>query len=401
MKFLAVTPLANKFMDRLPVRLTCFGLLAISLFLFPSCGDDSSPVDIGDSVFIPPDTPEEFIERLVSAYNRRDLDSYAALLHEDFVFEGFDPDSPKAPMNWNRNRELAIARNMFEGSETLDGRTVQSINLDLNVKFLEEIESDDPDETWYSVLLAVDLKVFALNQGEDGFTNYIVFSDAEFILRQNSEGNVSAGRQIDHGSIDGKRNDSGATEEFTWTAVKSVFRWSKADVNAYFGTFASSYSQRDSVSYSSLLADSYTFELLDEDPDDTEPPQFWDLAEELVITGRMFSGWENPAGATVQTIRLTIDPRSIDLLSDPDEAGPGEITLRVLARINMDVSVIDQGGNGFTRYIVFSDQDWTLHAAPGGDLAATNQTDREPIAKSTMPGATEESSWGAVKGLFR
>ncbi len=371
----------------------------LTVFLFTSCGDDGSPVEIGDPV-IGPATPEAFMDSLASALARKDLDAYAALLHEDFVFEGLSFGEPKTPTTWDRIEELAILNNMFEGYESLDGFIVQTIDLDLVISSFEETESGVTGETWYSVEAAVDLTVFTASAGEDGFTNFIVRGDQDFVLRPNGTGGLSAGKQIDRGPFAAK-GAAPSTEESSWTAVKMLFRWSVVDVDAYFSAFVTSYTQKDSAAYASLLADSYVFELLDSDPDDANPAEFWDLEEELSIAGHMFSSWETSQGAAVQTISLAINPKTIKRTSDLFGIEMGEVTLNVETRVELTVFVIDQGVDGFTNYIVFSDQDWTLHAAPGSDLAATYQVDLEPIGSSVVPRGTEETSWGDVKNLFR
>ncbi len=67
-----------------------------------------------------PATPDELIIRLGQAYAERNLDAYAALLADDFVFSmracGVnDLGRRSTDTMWGREEELTIARRMFSG----------------------------------------------------------------------------------------------------------------------------------------------------------------------------------------------------------------------------------------------------------------------------------------------
>ncbi len=86
-------------MRRLPV--TSLLLLFASLLIAP-------PV----SAACPPDSPEAVLDCLAQAYADRDLDLYASLLADDFVFEQTDMNA-----TWDRKQDLAATRRLFESPE--------------------------------------------------------------------------------------------------------------------------------------------------------------------------------------------------------------------------------------------------------------------------------------------
>ena len=99
-------------------RLGLVWIMAV-MFLLVSCSSDKTTV--------PEDkcpgrtTPENLILTLACAYHARDIDAYADLLHEDFIFEfipdiadslGLPPDSPW----WGRTADVAATKALFEDS---------------------------------------------------------------------------------------------------------------------------------------------------------------------------------------------------------------------------------------------------------------------------------------------
>jgi len=90
-----------------------------------------------DSLFYRPLDPDAWAEsgprlmlgRFIDAYSRRDLDAYAALLTEDFVFHfGDEEERALHPNGWGRDDEIASAEHLFHGTATRPAAT--SITLD-------------------------------------------------------------------------------------------------------------------------------------------------------------------------------------------------------------------------------------------------------------------------------
>ncbi len=147
--------------------------------------------------------------------------------------------------------------------------------------------------------------------------------------------------------------------------------------------FPKYYNQQDSLKYEQMLDDAYQFELLDKDPDDTDPPEFWDKEEELAIAGHMFNGWETNQGATVQSINLDLNLKTTgeDNTNWPDKPA-NETWFLSIAAVDLKVFVLDQGADGFTNFIVFSDQEFVTRPDPqdNAQWVVYRQTDREAIA---------------------
>ena len=90
-----------------------------------------------DSLFYRPLDPDAWAEsgprlllgRFIDAYSRRDLDAYAALLANDFVFHfGDEEERALHPDGWGRDDEIASAEHLFHGTAARPAAT--SITLD-------------------------------------------------------------------------------------------------------------------------------------------------------------------------------------------------------------------------------------------------------------------------------
>ncbi len=197
-----------------PRSLVLLLLFAIPL-VFAGCNGDDVVAPTGDD---DDDPPKErlTVDALLTDffpkyYNQRDSTKYAEMLHPDYQFclLDRDPDDSEPAECWDRDEELAIAGHMFHGWETNQGAVVQSINLDISLKTTGEDNTMWPDkpagETWFLSIAAIDLKVFVLDQGADGFTNFIVFSDQEFVTAPdpNDEEQWVIYRQTDREAIAG------------------------------------------------------------------------------------------------------------------------------------------------------------------------------------------------------
>ena len=167
--------------------------------------------------------------------------------------------------------------------------------------------------------------------------------------------------------------------------------------------FENAYNTQDSIAYAAMLDTLYEFELLPDDPGDPLNMETWDLADELRIAGRMFSGWTNADGIRVIGIDLNIALQgkvpSTDLFQD--QPG-GQVWYKAIAEVDLTVITHDPNandGSGITNREVNSNQDFIVRPDPNspGLWVIRRQVDREPISKY----GTEEASWSEIKSLFK
>jgi hypothetical protein len=162
------------------------------------------------------------------------------------------------------------------------------------------------------------------------------------------------------------------------------------------------------VHYASLLDSRYTFEFLPQDVDPGKPEPVLDLSEELGIAGRMFKGREGEDGVKVRSIGLELTVKTLAVDNTPYPEKPaGETWYRSIAGVSLRV-VADYpsstDGSDITNFAVNSDQIFVLRPDPAhaGRFLVVRQTDQAPIHKKAEGGAaTEGTSWGSVKSLWR
>jgi len=168
--------------------------------------------------------------------------------------------------------------------------------------------------------------------------------------------------------------------------------------------FTAAYTSMDSAAYEEALDASYQFQLLPEDVDPDNPDQaWWDKTTEMIIAGNMFSGRPNGDGQEVRLINLALDERLTVVDNTPYQEKPeGETWYKVMADVDLVVTVEDPSDQeGITNYVVYSEQIFVCRPdlSDGEKWVIFRQLDQPFINKNE--GGTEESSWGAVKDLFR
>ena len=166
--------------------------------------------------------------------------------------------------------------------------------------------------------------------------------------------------------------------------------------------FEEAYNSRDSSAFAALLDSSYTFWNIVEEIDGVwYPGQWWDLDEELMIGGRMFSGWANENAASVQsiTLDLIISSNTVDTTAYPGKP-EGETWYRIITSVDMIIVVDDpESCDGIMNYIVLCNQIFVVRPDPANEgLWVIYRQEDQHFANK---GVTEETNWGAVKGLFR
>jgi hypothetical protein len=113
-------------------------LLGFVLVGFSGCADEEilQPLDYISKV--KSNTPERLMENFALAYGKRDLEMYAQLLNEDFLYT-FHPDSAKrlgpSYKFFTREDELITAKNMFSGEPVVNSRG-QIVAAITDIKFV-------------------------------------------------------------------------------------------------------------------------------------------------------------------------------------------------------------------------------------------------------------------------
>ena len=174
-------------------------------------------------------------------------------------------------------------------------------------------------------------------------------------------------------------------------------------------TFEDAYNRQDSVAYEAMLDERYEFENLPADPGDPLNVLTWNHADEMRITGRMFSGWTNANGVKVLDITIDItflgDAVSTAVYEDQPE---GETWHKAITEVDLLVVTQDPNssdGSGIVNRVVYCNQDFIVRPDRDdpGSWVIRYQKDQPPITKTgfaTYEAATAETTWGGVKGLF-
>ncbi len=170
--------------------------------------------------------------------------------------------------------------------------------------------------------------------------------------------------------------------------------------------FPEVYSNRKYDAYAKMLDSRYQFRKLADFPGQFDNERIWDRDEELSIARVMFDGTANANRQSVESITLNINVGSTTPSDHADEPG-NEEWFDVVAIVDMTVVISDptqDDGTGILNLLVDSNQNFvvTEDADSPGDWVVVRQEDRSSIEKSVPgDGATEETSWGAIKDLFR
>jgi hypothetical protein len=157
--------------------------------------------------------------------------------------------------------------------------------------------------------------------------------------------------------------------------------------------FVNAYVEMDSASYASLLDSSYTFELLDYEPDPDFPQGWWDRAEELAIAGNMFKGRSNPEGQFVADIDLALQIKSsvVDNTRYPEKP-EGEVWKKITTFVDLRVIADDpQDPSGTISFIVNSEQIFIVRPDPAhaSRYLVYRQIDQPSINKATPEARTD------------
>lgn len=152
-------------------------LLLLSLTVLAACDEDPAAPD-GDITRLPA-TRDEAVAHLATAYEQRNIDAMALVLHEDYVFT-FAVGSLYGT-TWNRTDEIAALERLFEGLTGLDPLTNQTLSgvVDIDVYQRTKLADWQADGADFTAPYEMGVR-FTLGDG----LRYTVWGEQNFRVRQ-------------------------------------------------------------------------------------------------------------------------------------------------------------------------------------------------------------------------
>lgn len=146
---------------RSPLSLSFLSIFSVLLVLPCAAG-----------AFCARESPESVLSCLVDVYETRDIDAYAELFTEDFVFQfGSDPE-----ISWGLDQELEAHRKLFSHPDIID------IKLELHGHDLRD--GDEPD-TWILTNVSMTLTVMQTHpESGEPMELHSVESDTIFYVKR-------------------------------------------------------------------------------------------------------------------------------------------------------------------------------------------------------------------------
>ena len=199
-----------------------------------SGGDEVYRVEIELAILAVHETMDDLLEELEAAWTEQDSAAYAWLLDSRFEFENWPEPGMDTGETWSVEEDLRIAGNMFALRANNDGRRVEGISLQFDLRSSTDLPADypgiPPGETWHEARALAELIVVVEDPtSADGFTNFVVVRDQVFIVRP-SPHMTGRYRIMRHEEQEPLRKNglSGppATEDASWGAIKNLWRQS-------------------------------------------------------------------------------------------------------------------------------------------------------------------------------
>jgi len=196
--------------------------------ILAGCSDD--PADPDDGAPELPTSADDLVTAFAAAYEAMDLEAYAFLLHEDYIFDpvaegGYWDFLPE----WDRAFELGIADNMFSGApgQNPDGSyraPIQGITIHTLLRQTEWAPVPVDDEHYTDAIYALfDAGlVFTLDGGENTMS---VFYDQELYVRAIDESRTKVDDVVRYqmaGHREIRSSDKG-NEHNSWSVIKSLY----------------------------------------------------------------------------------------------------------------------------------------------------------------------------------
>ena len=129
---------------------------------FSTDPSETDPVPVPPK-FLSRTSPKNLLENLKASYEERDIAEYDSLLARDFTFF-LSPDDQHIEERFDRQQEIGVHENMFDGELVQDLRLTFDPVHESNIVLDEE--KSTPDDTWYTTVITnVDLYLFGATPG--------------------------------------------------------------------------------------------------------------------------------------------------------------------------------------------------------------------------------------------
>lgn len=220
-------------MSRL-LRIVLLASLLSTTALIAACGDDEKIVDCFsckcDPALCVVERPEDVLNKIESAYNKRRVDSYNDLLDQNFTFFLSTGDvNGGLPVSWNRADEIDVNTKLFDINypDHPCQRIFMDVRTEDGISWIEIHPESAPSETWYQTTLYYDFR-FDISPN-----TYIPLTGAKAVFTVRDAGKVGNSdhhwqlvemRDLGSDAIVSASASVVATEPSTWGQVKALYR---------------------------------------------------------------------------------------------------------------------------------------------------------------------------------
>ena len=385
---------------------------ALVLALIPACGsDDPAAPPPSSPKIIALTTQNAVLHNLEAAYNLRKMAPVEDLLAPDFTFYPSDGDVQNGlPTQWGRDTEIALTQDLFTATKSID----MDIQFENGVTWNVVDPPPVPSETWYAATAYYHFQMTVAHPTEDITYLSDVNVQAEFTVRDDGTEEAPNWRLVamrDLGSgIRGARI-ARSTNPITWGGMMGMYLPSdqryaplsqKDDV---LHNLELAHNDRNILQYDRLLDGAFVFYLADGDVN-AGLPQYWDRGVDLAATGNLLSRTEIEPFPLVKQIEMDLlYENGVQWIEIIPSSAPAETWYTTSVFYNYRVTA--QGAN----------DDITFLSGPNAKVqltvrfSSTGSSGRwqlvemrdlgSGIAASRGFVATEQSTWGNMKALYR
>jgi hypothetical protein len=374
------------------------------------CGDDDPGTPDGgnppDLPAVLPVTPDSLMSLFSTAYAHMDLEGYAALLHEDYLFQIRSEDVLDFGLAFDqidRDHELAVAANIFSGEPgpTSGEAGVSGIESSVLVRQgpwvpAKESAAAGAMEATYDVLLRVERPGASL----------LEISGQQVFRAVGVDTALSGGTTTQVWLLLGQQDMTDThkpVEGTSWSAFKLLYmadRPGPATRDQVMNLFKTAYENRDLAAYSELLDEDYAFRYKPQDVANLGIPfESHGLAFELACTENMFSGDPNPSTEAPGISAISFDllqPQSPwEASTDPTFPGSVRCLYAVFLRVSRPASTTIEIQGPQLFYLTQVDS-----MLSGGTIVPVWRVGGQ-VDMIAGPYKAEQGSWGALKYLYR
>jgi len=406
-----------------------FALVVVAL---AGCGDDSPVKPVPQ----PPMDAAGAVTALGEIYETGNLAGFNSFLSDEFVFRFYEPDPETGALQWDAAEERTLHARMLAPAGIPPGDVplneelwLQAVQITLTpvIPFAERTDLYTPSNPqgaldsnrWIARGATYDTNALFDLRGE---TDAQILGRSYFVVLENRSKRIGeAGKFLlyrweDMGPIPIDAN-AAAVVPHTWTRVKGLYRRDAAGQSAAAGLItrlAASYRTRNFALFSGLLAEDFHF--IFNDP--VIGPRGWGMREEHEVHRRMFSTNDPglppvPAEYVVQNIQIDLSTTRLfterrELYSTANPPGPLDPAQWIARGATYATNVIfelagptDFQAHGLANFVVLEDRSRLASDPRKFVLYRWLELPLGDEGRGSEPSAVEETSWSAVKSLYR